>query len=574
MARLRSSSRYTTPEALALHDIVAPNRWCVTRSDLIYLRHEVWRAIQCGEIRPCDESDPFEPSDDQYGPNIHTVNRQYIMPVTEEAGKVSWALMRHPDGLDCDLFISHAWQEGVFEFLSKVLHSWPSGSRHVWCCMLANPQNLDIGSYLLSPGTSPFAQALKASSCVLVVPNRHCSIYTRLWCGYEAYRAHEEGKTIYIARASNNKRLRHAIIWANLSGLLGMICGFCSRHIKIQPTPLYVGVAAACISANINHNRCRRLLNRIGAMAVGIIIMHWRTVEFAPDNDGIEEVPAFTAFVEQRLLLLAGLTFFVLLEVDRVNGEAKMQEAKHLSCGFSGSIVQATCSKQVDAERIFGEIGAKTVDVDYAIHVLLAAGMSSPTLRDISHRGIDVRGAGHAEIAFPFVALVPLVWETLWSIYCDFVYLKNDISFEYIPLWFWESITVLARLGLLFLLWKKPRDERCFILKMMSKIVAVYLVISSPLLAVWESQANKVTPDRRWFALPLTVYTSMLGLACLGMKRLASLPLCGTVFLQLLLARGCCVLPSAVPPWTPVRVETDSDSDSSVSSSESADEPQ
>ena len=259
--------------------------------------------------------------------------------------------------------------------------------------------------------------------------------------------------------------------------------GFCSRHIKIQPTPLYVGVAAACISANINHNRCRRLLNRIGAMAVGLIIMHWRTVEFDPDNDGIEEVPAFTAFVEQRLLLLAGLTFFVLLEVDRVNGEAKMQEAKHLSCGFSGSIVQATCSKQVDAERIFGEIGAKTVDVDYAIHVLLAAGMSSPTLRDISHQGIDVRGAGHAEIAFPFVALVPLVWETLWSIYCDFVYLKNDISFEYIPLWFWESITVLARLGLLLLLWRSPRDERCFILKMMSKIVAVYLVISSPLLA-------------------------------------------------------------------------------------------
>ncbi|CAE7740085.1 unnamed protein product, partial [Symbiodinium microadriaticum] len=41
-----------------------------------------------------------------------------------------------------------------------------------------------------------------AATCVLVVPNRHCSIYTRLWCGYEAYRAHEEGKTIYIARVS------------------------------------------------------------------------------------------------------------------------------------------------------------------------------------------------------------------------------------------------------------------------------------------------------------------------------------------------------------------------------------
>lgn len=38
---------------------------------------------------------------------------QYIKPVTLQAGKVSWALMQHPHGLDCDLFISHAWQEGA-----------------------------------------------------------------------------------------------------------------------------------------------------------------------------------------------------------------------------------------------------------------------------------------------------------------------------------------------------------------------------------------------------------------------------------------------------------------------------
>jgi len=34
------------------------------------------------------------------------VNEQYIKPVTAEAGKMSWALMRNPDGLDCDLFVS------------------------------------------------------------------------------------------------------------------------------------------------------------------------------------------------------------------------------------------------------------------------------------------------------------------------------------------------------------------------------------------------------------------------------------------------------------------------------------
>ncbi|CAE7449309.1 unnamed protein product, partial [Symbiodinium necroappetens] len=216
----RSSTRYTTWEALALHESVPADRWCVTRSDLKYLRHEVRKAIQTGEIRPPDDgSDAFHVSDNEYGPSIYTVNMQHIMPVTEKAGKVSWALMRHPDGLECDLFISHAWQEGVFEFLSKVLHSWPVRERHAWCCMLANPQNLDIGALLQSPSSSPFALALRASSHVLVVPNRHCSIYTRLWCSYEAYVAQEAGKTILIARKSNRRLLIAAMAWTLLTGL-------------------------------------------------------------------------------------------------------------------------------------------------------------------------------------------------------------------------------------------------------------------------------------------------------------------------------------------------------------------
>jgi hypothetical protein len=131
------------------------------------------------------------------------VNEQYIKPVTQQAGKMSWALMRHPDGLECELFISHAWQEGVFEFLAKVRHSWPRSVQTAWCCMPANPQNLDISSFLQSPKTSPFAVASEASKVMLVVPNRHQSVYTRLWCSYEAYLAPEDGKTILIAHSSN-----------------------------------------------------------------------------------------------------------------------------------------------------------------------------------------------------------------------------------------------------------------------------------------------------------------------------------------------------------------------------------
>ena len=243
--------------------------------------------------------------------------------------------------------------------------------------------------------------------------------------------------------------------------------------------------------------------------------MDWQTVEFDPDDDGVPAVPPFVAFVEQRLLLFAGLTFFLLLEVDRVNGVAKMEEAKHLSSGFLGSIVQATCSKQADAERIFAEIGQKTADVDYAIHVLLAAGMSSPRLREIARRGVDIRGAGHAEIALPFVALVPLTCVALWSMYCCLFYLRhNNIVLRFVPIQLIHGITVADRLGLLLLLWRSPRDERCFILKMMSKIVAVYMIICCPIIGVWETHPSNVAQYRVWFAVPLTVYTSMLGLAC------------------------------------------------------------
>ena len=174
---MRTDGRKVTALAYELHRSVPADHWCVTYWDLLFLRQEVQSALRCGEIQPGLEDDVSE----DYGPSIYTVNEQYIKPVTQDAGKMSWALMRNPDGLQCDLFINHAWQEGVFEFLAKVRHSWPRSVQTAWCCMLANPQNLDIASFLQSPKSSPFAIALQASKVMLVVPNRQESVYTRLW---------------------------------------------------------------------------------------------------------------------------------------------------------------------------------------------------------------------------------------------------------------------------------------------------------------------------------------------------------------------------------------------------------
>merc|ERR1712190_50981 len=102
--------------------------------------------------------------------------------------------MLHPEGLQCDLFVTHGWNEGIFEFIDKVLNSWPRACYHAYCCMLSNPQNLDIGDLISAPRTSPFAKALFSASHLLVVPNLKGSIYCRIWCVYEAFLGYSENK--------------------------------------------------------------------------------------------------------------------------------------------------------------------------------------------------------------------------------------------------------------------------------------------------------------------------------------------------------------------------------------------
>ena len=118
----------------ALHKSVSPELWCVTRDDLRRLRNMVSIAVREKRIVPT-ALDPFDPEEDVFGPCIHTVNSQFIMPITALAGDCSWALMCHPCGHKCDLFVTHSWQEGLYrlyEFADKVLHSWPRGTLYAY----------------------------------------------------------------------------------------------------------------------------------------------------------------------------------------------------------------------------------------------------------------------------------------------------------------------------------------------------------------------------------------------------------------------------------------------------------
>ena len=63
----------------------------------------------------------------------------------------------------------------------------------------------------------------------------------------------------------------------------------------------------------------------------------------------------------------------------------------------AGSIRWATCSQPTDQQNIWDEIGDKVDEVDHAIHVLITAGISSPSLRAAAKLGVDINHAGHAE---------------------------------------------------------------------------------------------------------------------------------------------------------------------------------
>eukprot|EP00929_Paragymnodinium_shiwhaense_P061140 TRINITY_DN3052_c0_g3_i1.p1 TRINITY_DN3052_c0_g3~~TRINITY_DN3052_c0_g3_i1.p1 ORF type:complete len:653 (+),score=59.92 TRINITY_DN3052_c0_g3_i1:68-2026(+) len=192
---------------------VCASRWCITRDDLRSFAAEVRAAWKAGSI-PHDPAHPNPYHDDPaIGPNIYAVCTHFIKPRTMEAGGVSWALMKHPEGLPCDVFVTHSWQEGVFEFVSKLEGVWPADAHHLYCCFLSNPQNGDISAMLgQSAMMSPFAVALATAKYLLVIPNCQSSIYTRLWCVFEAHLALQLGLQILLPSKPACKHLVMALL--------------------------------------------------------------------------------------------------------------------------------------------------------------------------------------------------------------------------------------------------------------------------------------------------------------------------------------------------------------------------
>eukprot|EP00929_Paragymnodinium_shiwhaense_P026559 TRINITY_DN15785_c0_g2_i1.p1 TRINITY_DN15785_c0_g2~~TRINITY_DN15785_c0_g2_i1.p1 ORF type:complete len:494 (-),score=79.44 TRINITY_DN15785_c0_g2_i1:162-1643(-) len=440
---------------------------------------------------------------------------------------MSWALMKHPEGRRrCDVFVTHAWAEGIFEFIDKVLASMPFASSSVWCCMLANPQNLDIGGLISDPKASPFALALSAAPTVLVIPNCKESIYKRLWCSYEAYLAYIQNKVILTGRApvaTHAKRVIYRFLPFYAIGAAIRAVLFATgllRELSLKSwmwgvpilVALLLGICGGCGAA---------AGNRLGATSSGFLL-----ASIAMGDKFAAADHLMTDVLDTSLAAL----FFMVSEIDLVRMTQDAEESAMLRRGYSGTIADAACSVKSDADRIWTEIGSQVVAVNQALHVLMEAGMSTPNLRRASKRGVDLWKAAVPTYSTPILgflgcsrALFTSVWRAM-----DFV------NLALLLVWLVVFLT-------------SERDRRTFasttwfkILTLAFSVLTIHFTVSTDCTNphTWSDECRDAADILRdtYVCIALTL-SILVSVASVG--GVASFPCIGRIVAQILVARDC-----------------------------------
>jgi len=537
-----SYHRHVRGDGHSLHHTVPMDYWTVTRQDIQNLRHAVRSGVRDGSIRPT-ECDTFDVLDNKHGPCIHTVVAQFIKPVTYIAGDQSWALMRNPSGSKCDLFVTHGWAEGIYEFIDKVLNSWPRGAKHAYCCMLSNPQNLDIEDLIASPSESPFALALASATHMLVVPNRIESIYTRIWCAYEAFLGYKWHKVIVVA-SSPIDFFRVQLLLISMLFLLSAglaYCGPFSRK-QISQTPFFnclpcVMVFAISLVQVLPPGIPFRLCNYVGICACGLFIGLWSENTFASRLS--KEMSKYVI----RGVLLVLVPCYIASEADRMMLSEAGREAVQLHTGFTGHVRDAKSSVEKDRIAILNELASNEEEaaVDDAIDVLLRAGMSTVSLRKASQHGVNIESAGHVRISLAVFGYGYTTWSA-WDLVLDGWYC-GGVVFDY-PLTLGESNMVLA-LGIILMalncacvciLPALQKDSRAFA----SNAVFKAHLAGIPLQTLIELSVP--TPSLSYIAVAsMDVFLALVTLCCsaAGAGRVSSMPVVGPPLTRFILASTC-----------------------------------
>lgn len=226
-----------------------------------------------------------------------------------------------------------------------------------------------------------------------MVPNRQSSIYTRLWCVYEAFLAQQQGKIIRTAVRIRLRRLASAALAVVLLCTLGLIVGLLAKEdvdesVTAASTLLFWLFLSFSIVLGGQRPR---------------LLLHCAGVVLASFAQGIET---------DNFHHLHDIAFLLVAELDRVRLAAHKEEAANLLRDFRGSVQHATCSEVADAAAIWAEIGMEAGKVDHTIDLLLRAMQSTPLWDSLDAQGFAVRDAGFTEWSIPAHEVVAFVIHT------------------------------------------------------------------------------------------------------------------------------------------------------------------
>lgn len=168
-----------------------PSMWCISLGQL-----KQFTAMARVQLGP-DEFSKASTTD---------VVKKVVMQATKAAGRSYACMLNWQQLLQVDVFISHAWAENFGEFVESVESALDSRVKadetSLWICSFALFQSTDpndikdqIGKDLTD---APFERALQRAKEFLVVRNKEVDLYSRAWCAYEVFRAHQLGIKIAV----------------------------------------------------------------------------------------------------------------------------------------------------------------------------------------------------------------------------------------------------------------------------------------------------------------------------------------------------------------------------------------
>eukprot|EP00931_Biecheleriopsis_adriatica_P011887 TRINITY_DN11297_c0_g1_i1.p1 TRINITY_DN11297_c0_g1~~TRINITY_DN11297_c0_g1_i1.p1 ORF type:complete len:295 (-),score=46.48 TRINITY_DN11297_c0_g1_i1:64-948(-) len=160
-----------------------------------------WAAISLAQLEDLRTRARAKLGDLYRSATMYDVNREIIQPMCNLHGKSYAHAVNGKLLLKLNVFISHAWLENFDEFVEAVLSAfsaWPV-KPNIWICATALLQSTDPNVVAMQVGLSsdpcnaPFTKALCKANKLLIVRNRACDIYDRIWCCWELYCAYTHG---------------------------------------------------------------------------------------------------------------------------------------------------------------------------------------------------------------------------------------------------------------------------------------------------------------------------------------------------------------------------------------------